>query len=180
MSRKVLYVLMAAALVIITFIPTAHAGKADDTLNFAFKEELKSMDNYFTTDRVTIVMGRLLYDSLLYRDPETFKYKPLLATSYKYIDDQTIEFELRQGVKYHNGEEFDADDVVYTFNFVLVNRRTLYLPSFSARSIQLTLRWVFTLLAGSETKLKVYTTSSASNSSPLWYLTPRRSSNSIV
>lgn len=118
MARKVLYVLMAAALVIITFIPTAQAGKADDTLNFAFKEELKSMDNYFTTDRVTIVMGRLLYDSLLYRDPETFKYKPLLATAYKYVDDQTIEFELRRGVKYHNGEEFDADDVVYTFNFV--------------------------------------------------------------
>ncbi len=118
MSRKVLYVLMAAALVIITFIPTAHAGKADDTLNFAFKEELKSMDNYFTTDRVTIVMGRLIFDSLLYRDPETFEYKPLLATSYKFVDDRTMEFELRRGVKYHNGEEFDADDVVYTFNFV--------------------------------------------------------------
>jgi len=98
MSNRVFHVLLATALLITTFSPTVYAGKADDTLNFAFKEELKSMDNYFTTDRVTIVMGRLLYDSLLYRDPETFKYKPLLATSYKYVDDQTIEFELRRGV----------------------------------------------------------------------------------
>ena len=98
--------------------PSAYAGKADDTLNFAFIEELKTLDNYYSTDRVTIVMGRLLYDSLLYRDPKTFQYKPLLATSYKFLGPKTIEFELRQGVKYHNGKEFDADDVVYTFNWV--------------------------------------------------------------
>jgi len=118
MFRKILSVLLAATLLVITFTAASHAGKADDTLNFAFKEELKAMDNYFTTDRVTIVMGRLLFDSLLYRDPETFEYKPLLATSYKFVDERTMEFELRRGVKYHNGEEFDADDVVYTFNFV--------------------------------------------------------------
>jgi len=34
------------------------------------------------------------------------------------VDDKTIEFDLRQGVKFHNGEEFDADSVVYTLNFV--------------------------------------------------------------
>ena len=34
------------------------------------------------------------------------------------MDDKTLEFELRQGVKFHNGEAFDADDVVYTINFV--------------------------------------------------------------
>jgi peptide/nickel transport system substrate-binding protein len=33
-------------------------------------------------------------------------------------DDRTLEFELRKGVKFHNGAAFDADDVVYTVNFV--------------------------------------------------------------
>ena len=98
-------------------IPASYAGKADDTLNIAFNHKVKALDNYFTTDRVTIIMGRLLFDSLIYRDPETYQYKPLLATSYKSIDDRTMEFVLRHVVKYHNGEEFDADDVVFTFNF---------------------------------------------------------------
>ena len=29
-----------------------------------------------------------------------------------------MEFELRQGVRFHNGEEFDADDVLFTVAFV--------------------------------------------------------------
>ena len=53
-----------------------------------------------------------------YRDPKTNEYKGQLATAWKQVDDKTLEFELRQGVKFHNGEEFDADDVVYTLNFV--------------------------------------------------------------
>ncbi len=65
-------------------------------------------------------------------------------------------------------------------NTFLVITRTLYLETLTAFSIQLTLAWVVTLLAGSATKFSVYTTESASNSSPLWNLTPSRKSNSIV
>ena len=54
----------------------------------------------------------------VYRDPNTNEYKGQLATAWQAVDDKTLEFELRQGVKFHNGEEFDADDVVYTLNFV--------------------------------------------------------------
>jgi peptide/nickel transport system substrate-binding protein len=40
---------------------------------------------------------------------------PGLAESWKRIDDRTVEFALRQGVKFHNGDEMTADDVVFTF-----------------------------------------------------------------
>lgn len=40
---------------------------------------------------------------------------PGLATEWKRIDDQTVELKLRQGVKFHNGDEMTADDVVFSF-----------------------------------------------------------------
>ena len=36
---------------------------------------------------------------------------PGLATSWKWLDDRTLEFKLRQGVKFQNGEKFDAEIV---------------------------------------------------------------------
>jgi peptide/nickel transport system substrate-binding protein len=41
---------------------------------------------------------------------------PGLATEWRRIDDQTVEVKLRQGVKFHNGDELTADDVVFTFS----------------------------------------------------------------
>jgi peptide/nickel transport system substrate-binding protein len=41
---------------------------------------------------------------------------PGLATEWKRIDDKTIELKLRQGVKFHNGDELTADDVVFSFS----------------------------------------------------------------
>lgn len=42
--------------------------------------------------------------------------RPGLATEWRRIDDQTVELKLRQGVKFHNGDEMTADDVVFTFS----------------------------------------------------------------
>ncbi len=93
------------------------AGKKDDTLNIATTKELENTDRYFNTAREGIIFARHVYDNLLYRDPKTMEYKPLLAKSFQWIDDTTMAIELRQGVKFHNGAEMTADDVVYTLNF---------------------------------------------------------------
>lgn len=94
------------------------AGKADDTLNVAFTKELENVDSYFNSSREGVVLQRAVWDGLVYRDPETNEYKGNLATSWEWIDDTTIEFKLREGVTFHNGEPFNADDVVFTVNFV--------------------------------------------------------------
>lgn len=47
---------------------------------------------------------------------DNFKFKPCLAESWEFLNKRTVIFKLRKGVKFHNGDELTADDVVYTFS----------------------------------------------------------------
>lgn len=96
----------------------AQAGKGDDTLNVAFSNEAATLDNYKIAGREGLIIARHLFDNLLYKDLDTNTIVPALAESYRFVDELTMEFELRRGVKFHNGEDFDADDVVYTLKTV--------------------------------------------------------------
>ena len=96
----------------------AVAGKTDDTLRFAHQQVLAGLDPYYSVPFFSMVIADHIWDTLIYRDPETGAYKGNLATGWRRIDDRTLEFDLRQGVRFHDGAVFDADDVVYTFNFV--------------------------------------------------------------
>lgn len=96
----------------------AFSSKNDNSIRFASDQVLESVDPYFNNVRLGFIIGQQVWDTLIYRDPKTGEYKGQLATAWKWIDEKTLEFELRQNVKFHNGEEFDADDVVYTMNFV--------------------------------------------------------------
>jgi peptide/nickel transport system substrate-binding protein len=59
-----------------------------------------------------------VWDTLVYRDPKSGDYSGQLAESWTQVDDRTMEFKLRQGITFHNGEAFNADDVVFTLNYV--------------------------------------------------------------
>src|SRR6266540_1245213 len=56
-----------------------------------------------------------IYDTLLFRDKD-LKIIPWLATSWKLVNPTTWELKLRQGVKFHNGEELDADAVKFSLD----------------------------------------------------------------
>ncbi len=60
----------------------------------------------------------LLYSGLLRWSPE-MKVEPDLATGFEQPDATTYIFKLRDGVKFHNGQAFDAEDVKYTFERIL-------------------------------------------------------------
>ena len=111
--------LAAGALVLgLLFATPASANKKTDTLGMAYDQAPESVDPYFNNVRIGVIIAANVWDTLLYRDPVTHEYKGQLAKSWKQINDKTLEFELRQGVRFHNGEEFDADSVVYTLNYV--------------------------------------------------------------
>ncbi|MFX0547491.1 ABC transporter substrate-binding protein [Roseovarius sp. S1116L3] len=95
-----------------------YADKANDTLNVSIAKSLESLDSYYSNSREGMVMSRAIWDNLLYRNPVTNEYSGNLATEWEWIDDLTIEFKLREGVTFHNGEAFNADDVVFTIDYV--------------------------------------------------------------
>ncbi|WP_372824925.1 ABC transporter substrate-binding protein [Polaromonas sp.] len=58
----------------------------------------------------------MIYSALIDLDRQgDLKLIPGLATSWKRINDHTVELTLRKGVKFHNGDEMTAEDVVFTF-----------------------------------------------------------------
>ena len=112
--------LLSALTVTIMTSSFAHASPEDNSLVIAWGSTgpIEHVDNYVNTNRTGIWFSRMVWDQLIYREPKTFEYKPLLAKSWKALSDTVWQFELRQGVKFHNGEAFDADDVVYTLNWI--------------------------------------------------------------
>jgi peptide/nickel transport system substrate-binding protein len=80
-------------------------------LNWASVSDLNSMDPYGQTMTNTIAFLLHLYDPLV-RYNRTLKIEPALATSWKVIEPSVWRFSLRKGVKFHNGNPFNADDVV--------------------------------------------------------------------
>ncbi|MEM7567409.1 MAG: ABC transporter substrate-binding protein, partial [Pseudomonadota bacterium] len=108
--------LLGTALTALTLGTPAIAGPEDNSLTIGIGEELPGFDGYISTSRDGVVLTRHLFDMLIYRNPETFVYEPLLATQWSRLDDLTLEFTLREGVTFHDGSAFDAEDVAWTLN----------------------------------------------------------------
>lgn len=96
----------------------AQAGKSDDTLNWSTTREIAIVDPYYNNTRELVIMGHMAWDGLVLRDTDSGEMKPLLATAWNWVDDVTIELELRDDVTFHDGSSFDAEDVAYTLNHI--------------------------------------------------------------
>src|SRR6202165_4730536 len=87
----------------------ALAQKSDDTLRITWRDAIADRDQYYNSQRTGMVLAFHAFDCLVYRDPVTMEMKPALATSWKQVDATTIDFTLRGGVTFQNGDPFTAD-----------------------------------------------------------------------
>ncbi|MDR2455517.1 MAG: ABC transporter substrate-binding protein [Deltaproteobacteria bacterium] len=66
------------------------------------------------SNRISRVMYSV-FETLIRMNQDTGELRPGLAESWRRIDDRTVEFTLRQGVKFHDGQPFSSEDVVFSF-----------------------------------------------------------------
>ena len=97
----------------------ALAGKAQDTLVYASDSEPENVSPYHNSAREGVVLARNCWDTLLWRDPASGAYAPMLATAWTWVDDTTLDLTIREGVTFHNGDALGPEDVAFTFNYVL-------------------------------------------------------------
>jgi peptide/nickel transport system substrate-binding protein len=87
---------------------------AKDTLIIGADREPVTLDPSGTNVTLAQLIERQIYDTLLKLDKD-LKVVPNLAESWKQLDDLTWQFNLRKGVKFHNGEELTSADVLFSF-----------------------------------------------------------------
>jgi peptide/nickel transport system substrate-binding protein len=77
--------------------------------------ETSSIDPLFYNFAPNLQVSRHIFDYLISKD-HRLKLQPELAVSWKLVNPTTWELKLRQGVKWHDGSPFTADDVLFTFD----------------------------------------------------------------
>jgi peptide/nickel transport system substrate-binding protein len=118
MSRTLAYALALATAALVCGKP-ADAQKSKDTLRFPLLEVESTLDGYLTSGWFHQVWSRSVYGSLISFDPTTGKFVPELAKSWSQPTPTTYEFELRDDIKWHDGQVLDADDVAYTIGWLI-------------------------------------------------------------
>ena len=113
--KQTLALALAAAL---SAAAPTHAQKSQDTLRIAINDMFAGVDPYHYTSDEHGNFYRAVYASLIEYDERKKVFVPSLAKSFKRIDNMTLEFELRDDVKFHNGNPFDATDVKATFDYI--------------------------------------------------------------
>jgi len=83
------------------------------TLRFASQGDPQTMDPYSQNESFTNSVNSQVYEYLVNRDKQ-LNLVPGLATSWEQVSPLKWRFKLRQGVKFHDGTPFSADDVVFS------------------------------------------------------------------
>jgi peptide/nickel transport system substrate-binding protein len=110
-SRRMLKA--AAALAALALAATAADARS---LKWARTGDSLTLDPHAQNEGPTHNLSHQIYEPLIIRD-HTGKLLPALALSWKVTGDPTVwEFKLRQGVKFHNGNGFNADDVAFSLD----------------------------------------------------------------
>lgn len=98
---------------------------AEKPLVIGFEGDAATLDPHARNEISTTTIQRYAYEQLISLDA-SLKIQPDLAESWRLIDDNTWEFKLRKGVKFHNGEPFNAAAAKYSLERCKTHPKSQY------------------------------------------------------
>ena len=102
--------LLAATTMALALAVPAHA----QILRWAAQNDILTMDPHSQNHATTNAIMMHAYEGLT-RYSATYEVEPALATKWTFITPTQVRFDLRKGVKFHDGTPFTADDVLFSF-----------------------------------------------------------------
>ena len=113
--KKIIYLLLLLSL----FLVACGEKKSDSTeteskvVTVAQGAKPKSLDPYMYNAIPDLLVSRQFYNTLFSREKDG-TIVPELAESYEYKNDKELDIVLKKGVKFHDGSELTADDVIFS------------------------------------------------------------------
>lgn len=86
----------------------------------AFSTNIKTITPLISTDAYAANVQSYVLESLISRNPDTLEWEGLIAKNWQVSDDGlVISFQMRDDVRFSDGAPLTAEDVVFTFNFIM-------------------------------------------------------------
>jgi peptide/nickel transport system substrate-binding protein len=111
-GRRTWFAATTLSIVALAMSPAFTAASAQ-TLRYANQGDLKTLDPYTVKETTTIAHHAHVYEGLIARDKD-LNVVPALAESWETLEPTRWRFHLRKNVKFHNGDPFTADDVLFS------------------------------------------------------------------
>ena len=103
----------AAVLALVAGASTAHGAAHADTLTIGLSSDVTAIDPQWNNSGPNVSLSTHIFEPLTLTD-RNGRLIPGLATSWRVVDPLTWEFKLRPNVKFHDGSDLTADDVVFS------------------------------------------------------------------
>ncbi len=107
---------LIAAAAVLAAAP-ASAQKSKDTVRYAVSNPFTVLSNYHLPLDESAVLYKKIYEPLIGFDEYKQKWVPRLAKAWRTVSPGVYEFDLRDDIKFHNGNKFDAQDVRRTLMY---------------------------------------------------------------
>ena len=115
MKKFLVYAVLAA---LTLCLGTGMAAAAPDTMTVAMHADIRVLDPLPSTENVSANALLQMFETLLYIAPDG-TLQPMLAERWEQTSPTSYRFYIKQGVKFHNGEEATAEDVKFTLDRAL-------------------------------------------------------------
>lgn len=89
------------------------SGAQKESVVWAQPSDITSLDFHVGKNPASFAVTCNIFDTLVTWDAEN-KVIPHLASEWEFVDEDSLQLKLREGVLFHDGEELTAEDVQYT------------------------------------------------------------------